>query len=253
MINILLSGALGYMGQVIYRTTLESGDMRVVEGVDRQEQAQPFPVHTGFQQVEAQPDIVMDFSHPSALEPLLSYCVGQGVPAVICTTGHTEAQQKNINNAAQSIPVFYTYNTSLGIALMRTLVQQAAKVLDDGYDIEILEKHHRRKLDAPSGTAIMLYESINQGLDKPKKAVFDRHKNREERDSSDIGILSLRGGTMTGEHSVMFCGEDEVIEINHITSSRNVFAMGALRAAKFLPGQLPGMYDMDDVIKWLNN
>lgn len=252
MINMLLSGALGYMSKVIYNTTLNEDDMRVVEGVDIAEATTPFPVYDSYDKVKVKPDVAVDFSHPKALDAFLAYCLQNNVPAVVCTTGHSEAQKQQIHNAASSIPVFYTFNTSLGIALMCSLVRQAALVLGEGYDIEIIEKHHRRKVDAPSGTAIMLYDSINEACEGTKQAVYNRNNRHEPRSANEIGMLSVRGGTMTGEHSVLFCGEDEILEINHITHSRNVFAAGTVRAARFLSGQKPGLYDMDDVVAWLN-
>lgn len=249
MIHVLISGALGSMGRQLAQAIEGDPDFAVVAGVDiHADSTLPYPVYQGFGGVKEDPDVVIDFSRADALEGVLEYACEKKVPVVVCTTGHTPSQKASIAEAALSVPVFYSFNTSLGIALTRALVRQAAQTLGDGYDIEIVETHHDHKLDAPSGTAVMLFDALNQARGGELVPVYDRQSRRQARASQEVGISSVRGGTMVGEHSVFFFGPDEVIEIRHQAFSRQVFATGALRSARYLVGKLPGLYDMDDVI-----
>lgn len=249
MIHVLISGALGSMGRQLAQAIENDPDFAVVAGVDiHPDSTLPYPVYQGFGGVREDPDVVIDFSRADALEGVLAYACEKKVPVVVCTTGHTPSQKASIAEAALSVPVFYSFNTSLGIALTRALVRQAAQTLGDGYDIEIVETHHDHKLDAPSGTAVMLFDALNQVHGGELVPVYDRQSRRQAREAREVGISSVRGGTMVGEHSVFFFGPDEVIEIRHQAFSRQVFATGALRSARYLVGKLPGLYDMDDVI-----
>lgn len=249
MIHVLISGALGSMGRQVAQAIEADPDFTVIAGVDiHADDSLSYPVYEGFGGVKENPDIIFDFSRADALEGVLEFAMEKKLPAVICTTGHTPSQKAYITKAALSIPIFYSFNTSLGIALTRALVRQAAQTLGDGFDIEIVETHHNRKVDAPSGTAVMLFDSLNEARGGDLVPVYDRQSRREARNSHEVGMSSVRGGTMVGEHSVFFFGPDEVIEIRHQAFSRQVFATGALRSAKYLVDKLPGLYDMDDVI-----
>ena len=192
---------------------------------------------------------MIDFSHPAALGPLLDFCVENKVPVVLATTGYSEEQLAQINESAQKIPVFRSANMSLGINVLVDLVKRAAALLGEDFDVELEERHHRRKLDAPSGTALMLADAASSALPYGPEYVYDRHSVRKPRDRREIGISSLRGGTIVGDHTVVFAGRDEVIELSHRAASREVFAAGAVRAAKFLAGvDVPGLYDMSRLI-----
>lgn len=249
MIHVLISGALGSMGRQIASAIESDPDFSVVAGVDiHSDDTFPYPVYQGFGGVKENPDVIIDFSRADALDGVLEFAMEKKIATVICTTGHTPSQKAQISKAALSIPIFYSFNTSLGIALTRALVRQAAQTLGEGFDMEIVETHHNHKLDAPSGTAVMLFDALNQARGGDLVPVYDRESRRQARDSHEVGISSVRGGTMVGEHSVFFFGPDEVIEIRHQAFSRQVFATGALRSAKYLVDKLPGLYDMDDVI-----
>ena len=196
-------------------------------------------------------NVVIDFSNAGAVDSLLDYCVEKKLPVVLCTTGLSEEQLKKVNTASQQIPVLKSANMSVGINLLLKLLAEAAKVLGPaGYDIELVERHHNPKVDAPSGTALALADSINASLDNKYTYVYDRSQVRKKREKNEIGISAVRGGTIVGDHEVIFAGTDEVIECKHSAYSRSVFGKGAVEAAKFLAGQEPGMYDMGDVIRF---
>jgi len=249
MVNIILSGCNGRMGRMISRICGETDGIAITAGVDLYGvKLDAYPVFTSFDELKAEADAVVDFSNPSALSPLLDFCVKKRLPLVLCTTGYTEEQLAAIRAASKEIPVFRSGNMSIGINLLTELVKKAVSVLGDGYDIEIVEMHHRTKLDAPSGTALMLAEAAKEARGRGEY-VYERHSVRQQRGADEIGISSLRGGTVVGEHSVIFAGPDEVIELKHSAYSREVFANGAIRAAKFLAGvKDPGMYDMSDIV-----
>ncbi|MGN0608871.1 MAG: 4-hydroxy-tetrahydrodipicolinate reductase [Oscillospiraceae bacterium] len=245
MVSVVISGANGHMGKVINSVISERNDCRVIAGIDVvTEKYADFPIVSAPSELPQKPDVIIDFSHPSALDKLLDYCLSTGTAIVIATTGYTEEQIAEIKKASEQIPVFFTFNMSLGINLLIKLAKTAAEILGDQFDVEILEKHHNRKLDAPSGTAIMIANSINETLDNRCQYVYDRHSQRKKRDKNEIGIHSVRGGTIVGEHDVIFAGRDEVITLSHHAASREVFAVGSVNAAVFISGRSAGLYDM---------
>lgn len=250
MIKIAITGACGHMGRVIAGIIAERSDCAVCAGIDKAGEAYGgFPLVKSVFDLPEKPDVIIDFSHPSALPDLLSYCKMNSVPLVIGTTGYSDEEKAEITSAGGQIPVFFTFNMSLGINLLAELAKKAVQVLGDQFDIEIVEKHHNRKKDAPSGTAIMLAEAINGELNNSKHYIYDRHAVRRPRDKDEIGMSSIRGGTIVGEHDIIFAGHDEVITLSHSAQSREVFAVGAVNAAVFLAGKPAGMYAMGDLIK----
>lgn len=249
MVNIAITGAFGHMGRVIAGIIGERSDCSVCAGIDKAgEPYGGFPLVNSVFDLAEKPDVIIDFSHPSALPDLLSYCKMNSVPLVIGTTGYSDEEKAQITAASAQIPVFFTFNMSLGINLLAELAKKAAQVLGGQFDIEIVEKHHNRKKDAPSGTAIMLAEAINEELGNSKRYIYDRHSVRKPRENEEIGIHSIRGGTIVGEHDIIFAGHDEVITLSHQAQSREVFAVGAVNAAVFLAGKPAGLYAMGDLI-----
>lgn len=249
MINILLSGCNGKMGQVITRLSEQYDDVKIVAGYDiADNRVNAYPVFLDLQKCTVKVDVIIDFSNPAALDTLMAYAVAKRLPIVVATTGLSSVQKSLLEKASESIPVFSSANMSLGINLLIDLVKKAAKILELNYDIEIIEKHHNQKLDAPSGTALYIADSINSVLEQKQEYVYDRHSRRKKRSSTEIGIHAVRGGTIVGDHSVLFAGNDEIIEISHSATSRDIFGTGALRAARFIYGKRPGMYEMDDLI-----
>lgn len=249
MLNIILSGCNGKMGRVITESIDARENMEIVAGVDVEPVMQSyFPVFTSISDFKGQADVIIDFSHPSALEEILAFAQQSGTPAVIATTGFSPAQIERIHQASQKVALFFSANMSLGVNLLISLAQKAAAVLSPEYDIEILEAHHNQKIDAPSGTAMMLADSISEVLSEPYKYVYDRHSQRKKRDKREIGIHAVRGGTIVGEHEILFAGRDEVIKLSHKAYSKNIFAVGAINAAAFLAGKPAGLYDMSDLV-----
>ena len=250
MLKVALSGCNGRMGRVISDICSKKEDMKIVAGFDLNAvKLSDFPVYADPFEFAGKADVVIDFSNASLTEHLLDYCIKTTTPVVICTTGQSPEQLAQIVAAATKIPVFRSGNMSVGINLMMELLKKCAAVLADGYDVEIIEKHHNQKLDAPSGTALMLANAVSSALPYETSYVYDRHERREKRPAHEIGIHAVRGGTIVGEHSVLFCGRDEIIEIKHSALSREVFAVGAVDAAAFLAEQsAPGLYDMSQVI-----
>ncbi len=237
------------MGQAVTRLAKEYTDLAISAGYDIADSGtNTYPVYTDLTNCEFKPDVVIDFSNPLALDTVISYSVKNKIPAVIATTGLSQSQIKLLEKASESIPIFFSANMSLGMNLLIDLVKKAAKLLEQNYDIEIIEKHHNQKLDAPSGTALAIADSINSVLSQKQEYIYDRHSRRKKRSKTEIGLHAIRGGTIVGEHSVIFAGNDEIIEINHSAMSRDIFATGALRAARFLYGNDPGMYNMNDLI-----
>ena len=250
MRKIIISGCCGHMGRVVADICAGDPDVEAVAGIDLLPQPMDgFPVFPTPAACQVEADAVIDFSHPAALGPLLDFCSTRKLPVVLATTGYSEEQLAQIGEAAESIPVFRSANMSLGVNVLMDLVRRAAALLGAGFDVEITERHHRRKLDAPSGTALMLADAAAGALPYETEYVYDRHSVRKPRDPREIGISSLRGGTIVGDHTVVFAGRDEVIELSHHAASREVFAAGAVRAAKFLAGvKEPGLYDMSHLM-----
>ncbi|MBR0164271.1 MAG: 4-hydroxy-tetrahydrodipicolinate reductase [Lachnospiraceae bacterium] len=251
MTRIILHGCMGQMGRVVSELAASLDDLEIVAGVDQRREADlpAYPVYERIRDCREEADAVVDFSVAAAVDALLEDCVQKKLPLVLCTTGLSRAQLDALDAAAGEIPVLKSANMSLGINLLLRLVRDAAGALKDaGFDIEIVEKHHRRKLDAPSGTAIALADSVSKGLTGDHPYVFDRSTRKEQRPKEEIGISAVRGGTIVGEHDVIFAGTDEVITLSHSAYSRAIFAKGAIAAAHFLKGKRAGYYDMSDVI-----
>ena len=238
------------MGRVIQQLVAERTDCTIAAGVDLfSDSTAAFPAYTNIADVQEEADVIIDFSHPSLLTPILSYAAQKGgIPAVLCTTGYSAEQVEALKTAAQAQPVFYSRNMSLGINLLIELSKKAAKVLGDQFDIEIIEKHHNQKIDAPSGTALMLADAIASVRDGETQYVYDRHAQRKKREKSEIGLHAVRGGTIVGEHEVLFAGNHEVITLSHSAQSKELFATGAVNAAVYMCGKGPGLYDMSDMI-----
>ena len=221
LIKILLSGCNGKMGQVVTKHAEQYDDLKIVAGYDIADKgANPYPVYADLDKCAIRPDVMIDFSNPAALEVLLSYSVKNGIPAVIATTGFSQSQIRMLEKVSESIPVFFSANMSLGINLLIGLVKKAAKLLEESFDIEIIEKHHNLKLDAPSGTALAIANAVNSVLEHRQEYVYDRHSRRKKRSRNEIGIHAVRGGTIVGEHTVIFAGNDEIMEISHTALSR---------------------------------
>lgn len=249
MTNIAICGANGKMGKTVYNCIQERDNCKVIAGIDiYTNQYADFPIVEKPSLLPEKPDVIIDFSNPASLDGLLEYCLSTGTPLVIASTGYSDEQIQQIKNAANQIPVFFTFNMSVGINLLVNLAKKAAEVLGDRFDIEIVEKHHNQKIDAPSGTAIMLANAINETLDNSKHYVYDRHSRRQKREKSEIGMHAIRGGTIVGEHDVIFAGNDEVITLSHSAASKTVFAEGSVKAALFLKDKPAGLYDMQMLI-----
>lgn len=250
MIKIMMHGCNGKMGRMITEIVKNDENAVITAGVDTYtETPNDYPVFDSVKKCTEDADVVIDFSNAGAVDSLLDYCVDKKLPVVLCTTGLSEEQLAKAEKAAEKTAVLKSANMSLGINLLLKLLKDAAKVLAPaGYDIELVEKHHNQKLDAPSGTALALADSVNEALGNEYHYVYDRSTVRQKRDAKEIGISALRGGTIVGEHEVIFAGTDEVIEFKHTAYSRSVFGKGAVEAAKFLAGKESGMYDMSDVV-----
>lgn len=237
------------MGRVIASLVNEDENAQIVGGIDLiDDSSLPFPVFSSPDKVDVEADVIIDFSHPSCLEGIMDYAAKNHIPAVICTTGLTPEQKAYMASKATETAVFFSANMSLGVNVIIDLAKRATNVLEDNFDIEILEAHHNRKLDAPSGTALYIADAINEAAKEKKEYIYDRHSVRKKRDKNEIGIHAIRGGTIVGEHTVIFAGNDEIIELKHTALSRDVFAEGAIAAAKFMAGKKNGMYDMNDLI-----
>ena len=251
MTKLILSGCLGRMGQVITALCEDNDRLTIVAGIDPigSAAAQPYPVFATPEECQVEADVVVDFSSPAALGGLLAWAKPKGLPLVLASTGYTPEQLQEIDEAAKVFPVFRSANLSLGINLLLELTKRAAQVLGEDFDIEIVERHHNKKLDAPSGTALMLADATKDGLSYPPQYVYDRHSVRKSRDHAEIGISAVRGGTIVGDHEVIFAGEQEVVELHHHAASREVFARGALKAAVFMAQvKEPRLYNMGDIL-----
>ena len=250
MTKIVICGANGKMGHTVASCIDGRDDCTVIGGVDSYTaKYADFPIVATPAELPEVPDVIIDFSNPSTLDELLEYALVNNVALVLATTGYDDAQIQKIQSASQQIPVFFTFNMSLGINLLVELAKKAATVLAAGFDMEIVEKHHRLKVDAPSGTALALADSLNEAMDNKYHYVYDRSQKREKRDDKEIGISAVRGGTIVGEHEVIFAGQDEVITLSHSAASKTVFAVGAVNAAVYLCGKPAGMYDMKQLVQ----
>ncbi|MBP1558807.1 MAG: 4-hydroxy-tetrahydrodipicolinate reductase [Oscillospiraceae bacterium] len=247
MKKIILSGCSGKMGRVVANIIENRQDCEIVAGVDIHAIDASFPVYSSPEQCPSA-DVIIDFSHPSCIVPLLNYARANKIPAVICTTGLGEEQLAAVHAAAEEIPVFFSANMSLGVNLMAELCKKAASLLGADFDVEIIEKHHNQKIDAPSGTALMLADAVASALPHPSLYEYDRYSRRQKRDKNEIGIHAVRGGTIVGEHEVIFAGRDEVLTISHSAASKEIFAVGAVNAAVFLADQPAGMYNMGSLV-----
>ena len=249
MTKIIINGCNGKMGKAVAASINSRNDCTVFAGVDIfNEIKREFPTFSRIDDVKGG-DVIIDFSSPASLPHLLEYAVTTKTPIVIATTGYSDADIENIKEAAKVIPVFFTFNMSLGINLLVQLAVTASKVLGEGFDIEIVEKHHNQKVDAPSGTAIMLANAINDANDNKFNYCHDRSSRREKRPQNEIGMHAVRGGSIVGDHDVIFAGHDEVVTLSHSAYSKEVFAVGAVNAAVFLCGKKPGIYDMKELIE----
>lgn len=250
MLKVLISGCNGYMGSVVAELCRETEDMEVVAGFDLLGQEnESFPVFSSPAVYAGTADVLIDFSAPAALTALLEFGTKRKVPLVLATTGYSQEQLDQIEVAAGTIPIFRSGNMSLGVNVLAGLVKKAAAALGENFDIEIVERHHSRKVDAPSGTALLLADTIADALPYTPEYVYERQSVRRPREKREIGISSVRGGNIVGDHEVIFAGRDEVIELKHSAMSREVFASGALRAARFLTGtEIPGLYSMSDLV-----
>lgn len=251
MIKIIMHGCNGHMGQVISEIVKNDEFSTIVAGIDlNNEKKNDYPVFQLFTECEVDADVIIDFASAKATDSLLDFCLQKRIPVVLCTTGLSEQQLERIENDSKKVAILKSANMSLGINTLLKLLQDAAKVfVPAGYDVEIIEKHHNQKIDAPSGTALALADSINEVFDNEYVYKYDRTLEREKREKKEIGMSVVRGGTIVGEHEVIFAGTDEVIEIKHTAYSKAVFGKGAVEAAKFLAGKAPGLYNMSDVIK----
>lgn len=249
MIRIILSGCNGRMGHAI-ASIVDTYDAVIVAGVDRVYQpSSNFPVYKNIAEYTGSADVIIDFSHVSALPSILHYAVAHQIPAILATTGYTDNDLQTIQQTAEQVPLFRSANMSLGVNLLAMLTQKAAAILGSQFDIEIVEKHHNQKLDAPSGTALMLADAASAAFDDGKHYIYDRHSVRKQRSRDEIGIHSVRGGTICGDHDVIFAGYHEVITLSHSVSNREVFASGALRAAQYMASaKEKRLYSMNDVL-----
>lgn len=251
MVRAIMHGCNGKMGRVITGLIRDDDAIEIVAGIDTYTgTANDYPVFESIEACDVEADVVIDFSNASAVDHLLDYCAKKKFPVVLCTTGLSEEQLRKVEETAEQTAVLKSANMSLGINLLLKLLQNAAKVLGPaGFDIELVERHHNQKVDAPSGTALALADSVNEALDNQYTYVFDRSQVRQKRGEKEIGISAVRGGTIVGDHEVIFAGADEVIEFKHTAYSKAVFGKGAVEAAKFLAGKKAGKYDMSDVIQ----
>ncbi len=251
MTKVIMNGCNGHMGRVISDLCEADQDIEIVAGVDIcTDQHYGYPVFASIEECGLAADAIIDFSHVSCIDALLKYSVEKQIPVVLCTTGLSEEQLKAVEEASKKVAVLKSANMSLGINMLMDLLQKAAQVLAPaGFDMEIVEKHHNQKLDAPSGTAIALADSINEALEQDYAYKYDRSQERKKREKYEIGIQAVRGGNIVGEHEVIFAGMDEVITFKHTAYSKGIFGKGAIEAAKYLAGKPAGYYDMSDVIK----
>lgn len=250
MIKIILCGCNGKMGQVISEIVGNDAEAQIVAGIDLNTEAKNgYPVFAQITDCNREADVMIDFSHPSVLSEMLQYSIEKQIPLVLCTTGLSQEQIEEVKKAAKQVAILRSANMSLGINILLKLIQEAAKILAPaGFDMEIVERHHNQKLDAPSGTALALADSLNAAMNDTYFYKYGRSAERAKRNGKEIGISAVRGGTIVGEHEIIFAGRDEVVELKHTAYSKAIFGNGAVQAAKFLAGKAAGIYDMSDVI-----
>ena len=245
--KVIINGYSGTMGQVLTKCVLDDEELQLVAGVSpKHHDVDGFNTYSSFADVKEDSDVVIDFSNPLALDCILEYCLKTKTPVVLATTGYNDEEMEKIHEAAKQIPVFLSFNMSLGVNILLKLVKEAAKNLAN-FDIEIIEKHHNKKVDSPSGTAVMIANAVKE-IREQSEFIYGRHGRTGKRQQNEVGIHAVRGGTIVGEHSAIFAGNDEILEINHSARSKNVFAEGAIAAAKYLVNQEPGFYNMDDML-----
>lgn len=250
MTRVIMHGCNGHMGQVITKMIAEEAEVEIVAGIDPFDEGRnPYPVYKNIEVCDVPADVIIDFSNAKAIDGLLDYCEKKKIPVVLCTTGLSDEQIARAQELSKTSAVLRSANMSLGINTLLDLLKKATAVFAEaGFDVEIVEKHHNQKVDSPSGTALALADAVNEVLNNEYKYVYDRSKERKKREKKEIGISSVRGGTIVGDHDVIFAGEDEVITFSHRAYSKAVFGKGAVEAAKFLAGKPAGLYDMSDVI-----
>ncbi|NLV86382.1 MAG: 4-hydroxy-tetrahydrodipicolinate reductase [Clostridiales bacterium] len=250
MIKVIISGCNGRMGQAVSDICEEKENLKIVAGFDtKAEKLRDYPVYADPMEFSGEADVIIDFSNPNSLENLLAYCTALKTSCILCTTGYSGEQLSHIERASESIPIFKSGNMSLGINLLMSLAKKAASVLGVDFDVEIVERHHKNKIDSPSGTALMLADALSTSLPYEPEYVYERQSVRQKRGAKEIGISAVRGGSIVGEHEVIFAGNDEVIELKHSAYSRNVFASGAVAAAEYMSQiTAAGLYDMDDML-----
>ena len=250
MINVIIHGCGGKMGKVVEGLVKEDSQLTIAAGIDPRDIQADYPVFHSVDECAVKADVIIDFSTAAAIPALLDYCVKTGTPAVLCTTGFSDELNNQVKEASKSVAILKSANMSVGVNLIMNLVKKAAEALyDSGFDIEILEKHHNQKIDAPSGTAIAIADSINEALDGKLNYVYDRSQVREKRTRDQLGISAIRGGTIVGENDVIFAGKDEIVTLSHTALSKEIFAVGAVKAAKFLAGKPAGFYTMKEVLE----
>ncbi|MDK2807965.1 MAG: 4-hydroxy-tetrahydrodipicolinate reductase [Clostridiales bacterium] len=250
MIKIIMHGCNGAMGRTITNIVREDNDTEIVAGIDLNTAIEnEYPVFPSLAECKVEADVIIDFASTKAVSGLLTYAVEQNVPVVLCTTGLSKEQVEEVREASKKVAILRSANMSLGINMLLKLIKEAAKTLAPaGFDIEIVEKHHNKKIDAPSGTALALADSINEAMDGQYEYVYDRSRENKARNKKELGISAVRGGTIVGEHEIIFAGTDEVITFEHTAYSKAIFAKGSVSAAKYLAGRRAGLYDMSDVI-----
>ncbi len=248
MTRIILSGIHGRMGKVLQELIAKRDDCEVVAGIDSLKQKIDVPVFSTLDECDINADVLIDFSNASIVDNLINVCSNRKLPCVICTTGLLDSTIENIKSASKHTAVFKSANMSLGINVLIALAKKANALFGTQYEVEIIEKHHHNKVDAPSGTAIMIGDAIKENSDNNYYYKYARNEERKQRDPLEIGMHAIRGGSIVGEHDVLFCGPDEVVTLSHSAASRSVFANGAISAALFLHNKQPGLYTMDDLI-----
>ncbi|WP_297132027.1 4-hydroxy-tetrahydrodipicolinate reductase [Terrisporobacter sp.] len=246
MIRVIINGYSGKMGMVLTKCVNEDEDLQLVCGVSKDEISVPFKTYTKMSDIKDKADIIIDFSHHSAIEDVLNYATTTKTPLVIATTGFNEEELNKIQESSKIIPIFHSSNMSLGVNVLVKLVKEAVKMLN-GFDIEIIEKHHNLKLDSPSGTAVMIANGVKEVLPNTE-FIYGRHGRSDKRTNNEVGIHAVRGGTIVGEHTTIFAGHDEIVELKHTAQSKDIFAKGSIAAAKYLINKEPGYYNMDNML-----